>query len=80
MSKDLNQEIEVVIDAVFARNDYDDATLLASWTWDSLARVLLTAEVQERFGIDLTVEEMNRWTRVVDLTRYLIDQIEVEKT
>jgi acyl carrier protein len=80
MSKDFNKEIEIVIEAVFARNDYDDATLLASWTWDSLARVLLTAEVQERFGIDLTVEEMNRWTRVVDLTGYLIDQIEVEKT
>lgn len=67
-----------LLDAVFARSDFDDSTLLVQWNWDSLARVLLTAEFQERFDLDVTAEEMNKWIKVLDLVDFTIEKMEVE--
>lgn len=77
MSYSRINEINALLEAVFARSDFDDSTLLAQWNWDSLARVLLTAEFQERFDLDVTAEEMNTWTKVSDLVDYAIDKMEV---
>ncbi len=70
-----SNDVNELLNAVFARSDFDKDTLLAQWNWDSLARVLLTAEFQERFDLDVTAEEMSSWIKVSDLVDFTLEKM-----
>lgn len=66
-------EILSLLETVFAV-PVEPSTLLTDLTWDSLARVVLVGEVQERYGLEIEAEQMDTWVSTGDIVSFLLDR------